>query len=118
MEPYTELSEAYRSAASAMDKWYSVRQQERQAETRVERAREAVSDLLFQIQQLRSALAQNEERTDRDARSKQEAVADLGQRADELETKLMELASRFCGPLRAKPELRLLFRELEANAAA
>ncbi len=118
MEPYTELSEAYRSAAAAVDKWYAVRQQEKQAEARVQKVREAVNDLQFQIQQLRSALAQNEERTDRDARSKQDAVADLGQRADELETKLMELASTFCGPLRAKPELGLLFRELEADAAA
>jgi serine/threonine-protein kinase len=117
-EPYTELSEAYRNAAGAVDKWYAVRQQEKQAEARVQQAREAVNDLQFQIQQLRSALAQNEERTDRDARSKQEAVAELGQRADELETKLMELASLFCGPLRARPELRMLFRELEANAAA
>lgn len=117
-EPYVELAEAYRKAATSVDKWFSVRQQEKQADARVEEGRAAINDLQFQIHQLRNALAQNEERTDKNAQSKQEAVTELGQRADELETRLMELASSFCGPLRKRPELGLLFRELEANAAA
>jgi eukaryotic-like serine/threonine-protein kinase len=51
-------------------------------------------------------------------RAKCEArIQDLGKEADRLETDLLELTTRFCKPLRARPELAPLFKELETEAA-
>ncbi len=117
LEPYQELALAYRAAADVVDKWLGLRQKERKAEQRVAAQREIINDLEFQITQLRKALAASEEQFESEAKSQQEAVAELGQQADTLEQRLMELASRFCAPLRARPELRPLFQTLEGEAA-
>src|SRR5690606_12703082 len=100
LEPYQELALAYRAAADVVDKWLGLRQKERKAEQRVAAQREIINDLEFQITQLRKALAASEEQFESEAKSQQEAVAELGQKADTLEQRLMELASRFCAPLR------------------
>lgn len=117
MEPYDELAQAYRNAADVVDRWGSLRNKERQAEQRVRSQRELISDLEFQIAQLRNALADSESQHEGEAKSQQETVAELGQRADTLEQRLMELASKFCAPLRARPELGTLFQALEGEAA-
>jgi serine/threonine-protein kinase len=116
--PYPELAAAYRAAASAVDRWTGVHRELERTERRAQEHRRAVSDLEYQVDELRAALAQSEEKVQEEARSREQAVGDYGRRADELESKLIDLATRFCEPLRSRPELSVFFRELETEVAA
>ena len=88
------------------------------AEARVAARRGEVEDLEFQIRELRSVLAKNEEALEREEGDRRKIVSELGPRADELEALLLERATRFCTPLRNRRELSPLFRELESDAHA
>ena len=77
-----------------------------------------VTDLDFQIAELRGALLAHEQTTDREHESARELVVELNTRAEQLEAHLVELAARFCAPLRARPELGPLFRRLESGTIA
>jgi eukaryotic-like serine/threonine-protein kinase len=118
IEPYRELAEAYRNAAKTVDDWAIAKKRLLEAENRVRARRGEVTDLEFQIQELRAALAKNEEALEREEADCRSNVGDLGKRADEAETRLLDLATRFCAPLRGRRELHPLFRELESEAQA
>jgi eukaryotic-like serine/threonine-protein kinase len=116
VEPYRELAAAYRASADVVDNWYLAKQRLKDAETRVATRRGEVDDLEFQIRELRSVLAKNEEELEREEGDRRKIVGELGPRADDLEALLLERATRFCKPLRSRRELTPLFQELESDA--
>ncbi len=117
-EPYAQLAQAYRRCADTVDSWLAARTLERAAQAAVEEKERMVTDLDYQIAELRGALAQHEQGIDRDRDAAQKRLVDLNARAERNEAQLIQLATRFCEPLRAKPELGGLFQQLESEAAA
>jgi len=117
MEPSTDLAQAYRAIADAVDEWIALQQEVRKAQELAESAERLANDLDFQLRELRSALTTHEQELD-DAREQCEATIHAhSKEADRLEAALLELTTRFCQPLRARPELAPLFKELETEAA-
>ncbi|MEJ1960357.1 MAG: hypothetical protein WDO56_01885 [Gammaproteobacteria bacterium] len=66
VEPYRELAAAYRQSADVVDNWYQAKLRLKDAEARVASRRGEVEDLEFQIRELRSVLAKNEEELERE----------------------------------------------------
>ncbi len=116
--PYGELSAAYRKMADVVDHWLKTYELEKQAVAWAEAKEQEVVDLDFQIQELRAQLAKFEQSLEQEHASLEQKVVAAGKRAAELEQALLELATRFCEPLRARPELAPLFTELETGVAA
>jgi serine/threonine protein kinase len=114
-EPHMQLAMAYRRAADAVDVWLEERTHERAAQTIVEDKDRVVSDLEYQIAELRSALANHEQGVEREREEAMRRVLELNTLADRIEAQLLHLATRFCAPMRTRPELGGLFQELEAE---
>jgi serine/threonine protein kinase len=118
LEPYRELAEAYRASATAVDRWLEHKRAEHAVVAEATRAKGEVEDLEFQINQLRQAMTTQEESFEAEQAACQRAVEEMGSHHHALENELLELATRFCEPLRNLPELKALFRELEAEQEA
>ncbi|AKU99365.1 serine/threonine protein kinase [Labilithrix luteola] len=118
VEPWSDLARAYSAAADAVEEWRLLRAEERRAQEGIENANRNVSDLDFQIRELRSALSAHERDLDEERAKCRSRIESHGKEADLLETQLYELTTRFCSPLRTRPELQGLFKELEMAAAA
>ncbi len=118
LEPWPDLAAAYRAAADCLDEWNAYRSEERRTAEASEAAERVVADLDFQIRELRAALQKHESEID-EARSRcEEKLKAHGEETERLESQLLDLTARFCTPLRARPELQTLFKELEAGVAA
>ncbi|MEZ4221649.1 MAG: protein kinase [Polyangiaceae bacterium] len=114
--PYAQLSAAYRLVADRVDAWLAAHKIFSEAEAEAKKRRAEVDDIEFQIKELRAALSRHEEAIEKEATATQAAVVEMGERADKLEAELLELATRFCAPLRRRKELAPMFRELEEDA--
>lgn len=117
IEPYAELASAYRDVADKVDAWLDAKRRLKAAEAEAATRRAEASDLEFQIQTLRTALANHEEEAEKEQAECHRQIRELGEKANQLEAELLELATRFCTPLRARPELGPLFTQLEDVAA-
>src|ERR1700722_19400491 len=118
VEPYQQLARAHRACAEAVDGWLAVRVLERAAHAVVEEKERMVTDLDYQIAELRGALASQEQGIDRDRDATQKHLVELNAGAERAEGQLVQLATRFCEPLRGRPELSPFFQQLESEAAA
>jgi serine/threonine-protein kinase len=118
LEPSSDLAQAYRALADTVDEWIALRDETRRAQELDDESERAANDVDFQLREVRGALARHEQELD-DARDQcQSMIRERDAEADRLETELLELTARFCEPLRARPELAPLFKELEPEAAA
>lgn len=111
-EPYRELGRAYKKLADLCEQWFAARQKELEAEAMASERERQLGEFEAQIRDLRTRLVEVDERIERGRRAGLEKLSAMGIEADRIEGQLLMLASRFCGPLRSKPELGQLFQEL------
>ena len=116
-EPYDQLSAAYRRCADLVDAWLVVRKRERAAQGKLEDKERMVTDVDYQIAELRAALAKHEQNIDLEREASRKRLVDQSARGERLEGQLLQLATRFCEPLRARAHLGPLFQQLESEAA-
>jgi serine/threonine protein kinase len=117
-EPYKGLQEGYAAAAAAVGEWLKTRKEEQKSQALADARDREVLDLEFQIQELRGALAKLEHEVEAEQTNSEKRIKDLDGKAEALQVELLAIATRFCAPLRRRPELGPLFLELEADAAA
>ena len=118
LEPWSDLAQAYRGVADAVDEWNAYRGEERRAIEAAGIAERNATDMDFQIRELRNALVKHEQELDEEREKCRARIESNGKEADALESTLLELTTRFCQPLRSRTELAPLFKELEMEAAA
>ncbi|HEU4408026.1 MAG TPA: serine/threonine-protein kinase [Polyangiaceae bacterium] len=115
-EPYPQLAAAYHAAGEAVERWAEACERERAARGALQEREQAVSDLEFQVHELRQALEKFEASVGAE-RSAQEALGlELARRIEAHESELTAIAGRIAEPLRGRPGLEGLFQELETAA--
>jgi hypothetical protein len=117
-EPYRELAACYAKLADLTSRWYETRRRELEAEGEAVKKERVIADVDFQIKELRHSLANLEKSIEDRRQACQQKIAELGRRSEQVEGELINLASRFCAPLRSRPDLGQLFLELERVPAA
>ncbi len=117
-EPYLELAEAYRLGAEKVEQWFVARGEQREVERELSERRQGVSDLEFQIHEIREALLKIEQQSQIDKHSRESTIVALQDEMQRTESLLIELANQLCGPLQGTPSLAPLFEELHGRGAA
>jgi eukaryotic-like serine/threonine-protein kinase len=117
-QPYPQLADGYRTCATAVDEWIGARRAERSAQGTLDDKGRTVTDLDYQIAELRGGLSAHEQAIDREHEAAHKRLVELNAQAERVEARLLELAAHFCEPLRARPELGPLFRRLEIEAVS
>lgn len=112
VEPYRELAEAYRAMADLVEKWWSVRNAQLTCEQDAAAKEEQLHTIDQELGELREGLRIHESNLTEEVVATENELAELGRQADKIELELLDLASRFTAPLRSKPQLGPLFREL------
>ncbi len=114
-EPSQHLVTAYRDVADAMDRWLLAFGASGKARAWVESKQRDVSDLDYQTGAIRSQLERVEAQYDNDRAAQEESLRVSGREMQALEARLMELATSFITPLRARRELGDLVARLETD---
>jgi serine/threonine-protein kinase len=112
-EPHRELAAAYRRLADLVDAWIEARKRELAAEAEAVKKERLIADVDFQIRSLRESLSNLDRNVDERRQQSLAKIAQTGRLIQQLEGELLQLASRFCAPLRGRAELGPLFYELE-----
>ncbi|AKT42147.1 serine/threonine protein kinase [Chondromyces crocatus] len=113
IEPYLELSASYRHLAGIIDDWFAARQREQEMQSEAINREREVAEVDAQIKALRNRLEELDREMNERRRTSHATIAEMGRRSDQIEVEMLHLASRFCAPLRVRPELAPLFVELE-----
>ncbi len=121
-EPYEDLAGSYRAAAAAMDAWINTRDEERKTLEGVETHQRTLSDLEFQIRELRAALAAHEQSSEGELQACENAILQYNREAEQLDDEALTVIRGICEPLGKRPELKqelaTLMKDLEGEAAA
>jgi len=115
-EPTRELAAAYGKLSDLVSRWYEVRHRELTADGEAVKKERVIADVDAQIKALRTSLSALDRSLEERRQKSQQKIAEMGRRTEMLEAELLHVASRFCAPLRSKPELGQLFLELEKVA--
>jgi serine/threonine-protein kinase len=112
VEPYKELADAYRNMADIVERWWAVRSAQLSCMGDVAEKTEELRAFDEELEALRQSLRVHESNLAEEVKATEDALQQHGYDADRLELELLDLASRFSAPLRAKPELGACFRDL------
>jgi predicted nucleic acid-binding Zn-ribbon protein len=113
--PSQPLVLAHREVADALDRWLLGHATAQRAREWVESKQREVKDIEFQTEAIRGQLDRLEAGFEQDRRSLEQALEHAGREIDALDKRLMDVATRFLTPLRARRELGDLMERLESE---
>lgn len=116
-EPSAELATRYRESLAAMEEARPAAEVLARAREWEEQRTAEVKDLEFQIDALRAQLERVSQHGEDEMREVQKRLETAAAQLGQMETTLLQDATRLTTLLRPRPELAALFHELEADAA-
>lgn len=111
--PTRGLADAYRKLADSVDAWRNAVSTAAESEELILAKRRAVTDLEFQIAELRAALSKDEERHDTEREQARQELVAIDRKAAEIENAMLLASKELQQVLKPRPELAALFHELE-----